>query len=40
MQEQLEKDAVEWAITDKKDAKFNKKLEEKMTDKGPSKKEI
>ena len=32
----LEKERVEWAITDKEDEKYQRKIADKMTDKGPS----
>lgn len=43
IQEQLAKEAAEWAPKDKEDAKFQQKMknkEEKMNDMGPSKADI
>lgn len=40
IQEQLEKDRIEWAPKDKEDAKAMQKQAEKLMDKGPSRKEM
>ena len=40
MEEQMAKDNAEWAITDKADAKFNKKQASKLEDTGPSKADL
>ena len=40
MQERMEQERIEWAPKDKEDEKFQKKMASKMTDKGPSNKEI
>ena len=36
--EQEERDRIEWAPSDKEDAKFQAKMAAKLTDKGPSRK--
>ena len=40
MQEKMEQERIEWAPKDKEDEKFQKKMANKMQDKGPSNKEI
>ena len=40
MKEKMEQEAKEWAPVDKEDEKFQRKMEEKMRDKGPSNKAV
>ena len=40
LQEEIEREEREWAVTDKDDIKFQKKQEEKMRKKSPSNKEV
>ena len=36
VQEQVERERIEWAVNDKEDEKYQKKIANKIADKGPS----
>ena len=40
VEEQLERERIEWAVSDKQDEKYQKKIANKTADKGPSQKEL